>query len=134
MKDMELKKEILRIYGKSRKRYGSPRIRQQLLREGYHIGKKRVERLMRELDIQAVTKKKYKVTTDSNHTKPVACNHLNRNFTPDNTNTSWIADITYIWAIDRLTIPVYHYGLGLSAGHYRRDWTRDWLLLHLIWL
>jgi transposase InsO family protein len=44
MKDMELKKEVLRIYGKNRKRYGSPRIHQQLLREGYHIGKKRVER------------------------------------------------------------------------------------------
>ena len=90
---------------KNRKRYGSPRIHHQLLREGYHIGKTRVERLMRELDIQAVAKKKYKVTTDSNHTKPVACNHLNRNFTPDNPNTSWVADITYIW-----TLEGYHHG------------------------
>ncbi len=100
MKDIELKKEILRIYGKNRKRYGSPRIHQQLLREGYHIGKKRVERLMRELEIQAVAKKKYKATTDSNHTRPVAFNHLNRNFTPDRPNTSWVADITYIWTME----------------------------------
>ena len=100
MKDMELKKEVLRIYGKNRKRYGSPRIHQQLLREGYHIAKKRVERLMRELEIQAVAKKKYKATTDSNHTRPVACNHLNRNFTPDNPNASWVADITYIWTLE----------------------------------
>ncbi len=39
---MELKQEIRRIYDKSRKRYGSPRIYQQLLREDYHIGKKRI--------------------------------------------------------------------------------------------
>ena len=97
---MESKEEIRRIYDKSRKRYGNPRIHQQLLREGYHIGKTRVERLIRELDIQAVAKKKYKATTDSSHTKPVACNHLNRNFTPDNPNTSWVADITYIWTLE----------------------------------
>ena len=96
---MQLKEEIVRIYHKSRKRYGSPRIHQQLLREDYHIGKKRVERLMQELDIQAVAKKKYKATTDSIHTKPVACNHLNRNFTPERPNRAWVADITYIWTL-----------------------------------
>ena len=96
IKDMELKQEIKQIYQKSRKRYGSPRIQQQLLREGYAIGKKRVERLMCELEIQAVAKRKYKATTDSAHTKPVAENLLNRDFTPDKLNTSWVADITYI--------------------------------------
>jgi putative transposase len=95
-KDMELKQEILRIYHKNRKRYGSPRIYRQLLREGYPVGKKRVARLMQELDIQAVAKRKYKATTDSAHAKPVAQNHLNRDFTPDSPNTSWVADITYI--------------------------------------
>ena len=94
IKDMELKQEIRRIYDKSRKRYDSPRIYQQLLREDYHIGKKRVERLMQELDIQAVAKKKYRATTDSNHTRPVAFNHLNRNFTPERPNKAWVADIT----------------------------------------
>lgn len=97
---MELKKEILRIYENSRKRYGSPRIHQQLLREGYFIGKKRVERLMQEMDIQAVAKRKYRATTDSSHTKPVAENHLNRNFSPDKPNTAWVADITYIWTAE----------------------------------
>ena len=93
---MQLKQEIRRIYHKNRKRYGSPRIHQQLLREGYHIGKKRVERLMRQMGIQAVAKKKYKATTDSAHTKPVAENHLNRDFTPKKPNKYWVADITYI--------------------------------------
>jgi len=97
---MELKQKIKQIYQKSRKRYGSPRIFQQLLREGYVIGKKRVERLMCELTIQAVAKKKYKATTDSNHSKPLADNLLKRNFAPEKPNTSWVADITYIWTAE----------------------------------
>ena len=91
---MELKQEIKRIYNKSRKTYGSPRIHQKLLREGYTIGKKCVERLMQKMGIQAVAKRKYKATTDSKHSKPVAENHLNRNFTPDKPNVSWVADIS----------------------------------------
>jgi putative transposase len=93
-KDMQLKEEIRRIYDQNRKRYGSPRIHQQLLREGYHIGKKRVERLMSEMGIQAVAKKKYKATTDSAHSKPVAENHLNRDFAPEKPNKYWVADIS----------------------------------------
>jgi len=96
-KDMELKQEIRRIYHKNRQRYGSPRIHQKLLREGYQVSKKRVERLMQELDICAVAKKKYRATTDSNHSQPVAENYLNRKFTPDQPNQSWVADITYIY-------------------------------------
>ena len=94
---MQLKQKIEQLYQKSRKRYGSPRIHQKLLREGYAIGKKRVERLMSEMNIQAVAKRKYKATTDSTHHKPVADNLLDRNFTPEKPNTSWVADITYIW-------------------------------------
>ena len=93
---MQLKQKITKIYHHSRRTYGSPRIYRKLLREGYHIGKKRVARLMQEAGIQAVAKRKYKATTDSNHTQPVAENHLNRNFTPDNSNQAWVADITYI--------------------------------------
>jgi transposase InsO family protein len=93
---MKLKQKIRKIYQKSRKTYGSPRIHQKLLQEGCLIGKKRVIRLMQEIGIQAVAKRKYKVTTDSAHAKPVAKNYLNRQFSPDKPNTSWVADITYI--------------------------------------
>ena len=97
---MKLKQKITEIYRNSRKTYGSPRIHQKLVREGYHIGKKRVERLMQELNIQAVAKRKYKATTDSRHTQPVAENHLNRKFTPDKPNQAWVADITYIYTTE----------------------------------
>ncbi len=52
---------------------------------------------MREAGIHAMAKKKYKATTDSRHTQPVAPNHLNRNFVADKPNQSWVADITYIY-------------------------------------
>ena len=52
---------------------------------------------MQKLDIQVLSKKKYKVTTDSRHSRPVAQNYLNRQFTPDRPNLSWVADITYIY-------------------------------------
>lgn len=61
------------------------------------MGKKRIERLMQEMGMQAVARRKYRVTTDSAHIKPIAKNYLNRQFTPEKPNTSWITDITYIW-------------------------------------
>jgi len=85
IENMQLKKKIRKIYYKSHSIYGSPRIYQKLLREGYPIGKNRVERLMQEMGIKAVARRKYKVTTDSRHSQPVAENHLNRQFTPKKT-------------------------------------------------
>lgn len=52
---------------------------------------------MQELGIQAVAKRKYKATTDSRHSRPVAENHLNRQFTPKRPNQYWVSDITYIY-------------------------------------
>ena len=61
---MDLKQKIITIYHHSRRTYGSPRIYQTLLREGYHLNKKRVERLMKEAGIHAIAKKIYRATTD----------------------------------------------------------------------
>ena len=72
IEDMDLKQEIIVIYHNSRRTYGSPRIHQTLLREGYRVSKKRVERSMKEVGIYAMAKKKYRATTDSKHSLPVA--------------------------------------------------------------
>lgn len=95
-KDAELKEKIVQIHEQSRGTYGSPRIHQNLRQQGYRLGKKRVERLMKEAGICAVHKRKYRVTTDSSHNLPVAANRLNREFFVDKPNTSWVSDITYI--------------------------------------
>ena len=88
--------QIVKIYKESRKTYGSPRIRRKLSKKGIHCGKKRIERLMREAGIQAIQKRKFKVTTDSKHSLPVAENILNREFDAGSPNMSWVSDITYI--------------------------------------
>jgi len=51
---------------------------------------------MRDAGIRAIQKRKYKVTTNSNHQFPVAQNRLNRQFMADAPNKVWVADITYI--------------------------------------
>lgn len=88
---------IREIYKSSRGLYGSPRIYQELRRRGIKINKKRVVRIMRQYGIRAKTKKKYKVTTNSNHSYPVARNLIGQNFKTSGINKVWASDITYIW-------------------------------------
>ena len=61
------------------------------------MSKKRVERLIRETGVHAIAKKKYRATTDSKHSLPVAANHLNRNFKVNKLDQFWVADITYVY-------------------------------------
>jgi putative transposase len=77
--------------------YGSPRMVKELRGRGFPASKERVERLMRENGIRARHKRRFKVTTDSRHTLPVAPNLLDRNFTPKAPNQVWTSDITYLW-------------------------------------
>lgn len=77
--------------------YGSPRMVRELRGRGFPASKERVERLMRESDIRARHKRRFKATTDSKHALPVAPNLLDRNFTPAAPNQAWTADMTYIW-------------------------------------
>ena len=59
----------------------------------FPAGKDRVTRLMRENGIQARHKRRFKATTDSRHTLPVTENLLDRNFSPEEPNQVWTADI-----------------------------------------
>ena len=95
--DRALIEKIQAVHNESRRTYGSPRVHASLKAEGYRIGRKRVARLMRENDIRAKAKRKFKVTTDSRHDHPVAPNLLDRQFTVEAPNTVWLADISYIW-------------------------------------
>ena len=54
---------------------------------------------MRENEIKAKMKSKFKNTTDSNHLLPVAGNILNREFSADAQNQKWVSDITYVWTM-----------------------------------
>ena len=94
--DRRLVVEIKAIHRESRRSYGSPRIHDELKGRGLHCGKKRVARLMRLHGIQAKQTRRFKATTDSKHTLPIAENVLDRRFTPSAPDVVWSADITYI--------------------------------------
>jgi len=88
---------IYRIHWNSRKLYGSPRVHAALRTEGQRASLKRVERLMRQNNLAAMSKRRVRiVTTDSKHNLPVAPNILDRNFGALAPNEKWLADITYI--------------------------------------
>lgn len=88
--------EITRIYMKSKKTYGSPRIRGELLILGFHVSRQRVARIMRSADIRARKPRKFVTTTDSKHNYPIAPNILNRIFKVTRPGEVWVSDITYV--------------------------------------
>ena len=92
----ELTAEVKVIHAQVKARYGSPRIHAELVANGHACSANFVAQVMREAGIAAKTKRKFRQTTDSNHTLPVAENVLDRDFDPEEPNTRWCADITYI--------------------------------------
>jgi putative transposase len=89
--------EIREVFRKHKKRYGSPRITLDLNEAGRTVNKKRVARLMKDNGIRAKAKRKFKVTTHSDHKDPVSPNLLKQDFTASAINKKWVSDITYIW-------------------------------------
>jgi len=96
LEDERLKRRISAIHAESDGVYGSPKVRDELLDAGVPVGKHRVARLMRELGLEGCPKKRYKVTTDSDHGFAIAPNRLEQDFTATAPNQRWVADITYI--------------------------------------
>lgn len=92
----QLSEQIQQIHQTSRRTYGAPRIHASLKEKGFQVGRHRVARLMSEQGICVRPKRKFKVTTDSNHAFPIAENVLNREFKVMEPDKAWVADITYI--------------------------------------
>lgn len=87
---------IKAIHAETKGEYGWPRIWKELLARGIHVGKERVRQLMSLHGIRARAKRKFKATTDSNHSLPVAPHLLERQFTVSAPNQAWTSDITYV--------------------------------------
>ena len=94
--DRRLATNIKMIHRTSRRAYGSRRIHGELLKRGFRCGHNRVARLMREHGIRAKQARKFRPTTNSNHSLPVAPNVLARDFEAEAPNQKWVADITYV--------------------------------------
>ena len=95
-RNTELLEKIRNIHKVSRETYGSPRVTHALKNEGVQCGKNRIAKLMKENNIAAKTREKFKATTNSKHNYPVADNILKQDFTATKRNQIWVADITYI--------------------------------------
>jgi len=95
--DKQLLKRIEKLYKKHKGRYGAPRIAKDLKAEGERCGVHRTARIMRDHNIKAKTKKKFKVTTNSKHKLPIAPNLLEQDFLVSKPDRVWVSDITYIW-------------------------------------
>lgn len=91
----DLVAEIRRIHAdRDMKSYGSPRVHQELAARGKSCSENTVAALMRAHGLAAKTRKKYKVTTDSDHSLPLAENLLNREFEQESPDRVWLADIS----------------------------------------
>jgi putative transposase len=95
--ELELRRRMKTLFAESRASLGSRMMMANLRAEGFMVGRERVRRLMKALDLKIKRKRQYQSTTDSRHDFPVAENILNRAFSPDRPNQVWGADITYLW-------------------------------------
>ena len=81
----------------SKDSYGSRRMKKALNILGYPVSRNKARKLMKEAKVKAKQRKKYKVTTNSNHKQPVFENLLNREFEIANLDMVYAADVTYVW-------------------------------------
>lgn len=94
--DQALLEEITAIWVDSRFTYGSPRVHAQLARDGIRVGRKRVERLMRQAGLKGAYRSRYFRTTEADPSARVAPDLVDRNFHATGPNQLWIADFTSI--------------------------------------
>jgi len=89
--------EVTAVHRESRCTYGSPRVTAELRANGQPVSRNRVARLMRQEGLQARRKRRFKRTTDSNHSNPIAPNIIGRMFFASTPNSVWVTDVKAIW-------------------------------------
>lgn len=94
--NQRLTEEIRRVYQDSMLTYGSPRITRELKERRIAVSRPRVARLMKKACIRSIVKRKFRVTTLSDHHYRIDENKLNREFTVTQTGKVWVSDISYI--------------------------------------
>ena len=95
-----IKKDIQKIYDKSKHNYGAPKITVELRRSGETISERTVGKYMREMGIRAQWIKPWIATTQDSDFSAKLHNVLNEQFNPERPNAVWCTDITYIWTYD----------------------------------
>lgn len=99
-RDLVLLAHIRSQFSTSNETYGSPRMHVELNEDGVPVGRHRVARIMRDNDLKARQKTRFKKTTDSDHGGPVANNVLDQDFVAEGPNEKWGVDISYVWTAE----------------------------------
>ncbi|MGI9214829.1 MAG: IS3 family transposase [Gammaproteobacteria bacterium] len=94
--NQKLDQNIKLIFEANKSRYGAPRITKALKAQNEKYSLNKVARKMNKMNLQAIAKKKFKVTADSEHTKPIYENVLNSDFVAAKINQNLVGDIYYI--------------------------------------
>ncbi|MER5348711.1 IS3 family transposase, partial [Streptomyces mirabilis] len=94
--DAALTVKIRQVHADSGGIYGSPRVHAVLKREGVHVGRKRVERLMREAGLAGISPRRSKGFTQRDPDADLAPDLVQRDFTADRPNRLWVTDLTML--------------------------------------
>ena len=87
-------KEIAKVTQDS---YGSRRMKKALNLLGFPVSRSKARKLMKEAGVRVRHKKKYKITTNSEHKQPIFENLIQRQFDVEQPDQVYAADVTYVW-------------------------------------
>ena len=122
--------EIKRIFEKSKKRYGSPKITRILNNQNYKVSQKRVARRMKILGLRSITVKNFNHSrnskVDNSREYP---NLLEQDFKAEKPGEKWLGDITYIYTKESgwtyLAIVIDLFDLKVIGWEYGLNMTED---------
>ncbi len=99
-KKKDVMNEIRKLFFENLEVYGSPRITRKLHKKNIVISEKTVGRYMQEMGLRAIPEHRFMMTTDSNHDQPIYPNLLDRQFSPEEPDRTWVTDMTYVWTLE----------------------------------
>lgn len=94
--NQQLSERIQTIHADSQRTYGARRVHAELKAQGWIASRPRVERLMRALGLQGVSRRRRRCTTRADREAQVAPDRVRRRFEASAPNRLWVADITYV--------------------------------------
>ena len=94
--NLRLETEIKAAHQRTRETYGPQRLQSDLADHGIPASVYRIKRIRRRLGLRCKQKRKFKATTNSSHTLPLAPNLLDRQFAVAAPDRAWVTDITYV--------------------------------------
>lgn len=96
VENARLETEIKGAHQRTRETYGPERLQSDLADHGVKATVYRVKRLRSKPGLRCKQKRRFKATTNSKHSLPLAPNVLDRQFAVAAPNQAWVTDITYI--------------------------------------